>query len=92
MTTNDGIPKPVNSAPCTKPMTMPAMMPTAMAGIGAHPCLTLSTATIAAHRPLTAPIDRSISPSSNTNTTPTEIRPTAVICRNRFVRLIAVRK
>ena len=47
---------------------------------------------IDAHRPLTAPTERSISPRSRTRTTPTEIRPTAVICSTRFVRLTAVRK
>jgi hypothetical protein len=41
--------------------------------------LTESTAITAAHTPLTAPTDRSISPSSRTSTTPTEIRPMAVI-------------
>jgi len=54
--------------------------------------LTLSTAVTAAARPLTAPTDRSISPSSSTSTTPTEIVPMAAIWRVRLVRLIAVRK
>ena len=47
---------------------------------------------MAAHRPLTAPTDRSISPSSSTYTMPTLIRPTAVICSIRLVRLVDVRK
>src|SRR3954467_1146017 len=46
---------------------------------------------IDAPRPLTAPTDRSISPSRSTSTTPTEISPTPVIWRIRFVRLPAVR-
>ncbi len=46
---------------------------------------------MAAHRPLTAPTDRSISPSSSTYTMPTLIRPTAVIWSIRLVRLAADR-
>src|SRR5215211_3575149 len=59
---------------------------------GDQPCFTVSTAITAAHRPLTAPTERSISPSSSTSTTPTEISPTAVIWRTRLVRLVAERK
>ena len=71
---------------------MPVSTAAAMARYGFQPCFTLSTAITAAARPLTAPTDRSISPSSSTYTTPTEIRPTAVICSIRLVRLTAVRK
>ena len=46
-----------------------------MARSAFQPCLTLSTAITPAASPLTAPTERSISPSSRTNTTPTEIVP-----------------
>ena len=45
-----------------------------------------------AARPLTAPIERSISPSSSTSTTPIEIVAVAAICSVRFERLTALRK
>ena len=92
MTTNDGMPKLVKSAPCATPIAIPHSTPAAIARYGSQPCLTLSTAITAAARPLTAPTERSISPSSSTYTTPTEIRPTAVIWSIRLVRLTAVRK
>src|SRR3954463_9449379 len=41
--------------------------------------------------PATAPTDRSISPSSSTRTTPTEIVPMAAICSVRLTRFCAVR-
>ena len=47
---------------------------------------------IAAHRPLTAPTDRSISPSSRMSTTPTDTVPIGAICSARFVRFAEVRK
>ena len=42
-----------------------------------QPCWTFITAMSADATPLTAPTDRSISPSSSTNTTPTEMSPVA---------------
>ena len=47
---------------------------------------------IAAHRPLTAPTERSISPSSSTSTMPIETSPTAVIWSTRFDRLTELMK
>ena len=47
---------------------------------------------MAAQKPLTAPTDRSISPSSKTIVTPTEIVPTGTIWIIRLVRLTGVRK
>ena len=82
----------MNTEPWNSPIAVPANTPAAIARYGAQPCLTLSTAMIAAHRPLTAPTERSISPSSSTSTTPIEISPTAVIWSTRLVRLTAVRK
>ena len=46
----------------------------------------------AAARPLTAPTERSISPSRSTKTIPIEISPTAVIWSIRLVRFSAERK
>ena len=54
---------------------MPTRTPAAIARYGFQPCLTLSTAMTAAARPLTAPTERSISPSRSTKTMPIEIRP-----------------
>ena len=73
-------------------MLAPTPTPAMIAGTGAQPCLTLSTATIAAQTPDTAPTDRSISPSSRTSTTPTEISATAVICSDRLTMLVELRK
>ena len=92
VTTKDGMPKRVKRAPWSAPIATPATMAAAIAVYGLHPCWTFSTAITAAARPLTAPTDRSISPSRRTKTTPTEIRPTAVIWRKRLVRFSAVRK
>ena len=92
MTTNDGTPKPENNMPWSMPMVAPASTPAPIARYGFQPCLTLSTPMMAAHRPLTAPTDRSISPSSSTYTIPMLIRPTAVICSIRLVRFAADRK
>jgi hypothetical protein len=56
------------------------------------PSLTFSTAITAAHRPLTTPADRSISPRSRIRTTPIEMVPTAAICKVRLTRLNESRK
>ena len=92
MTTNDGTPKRVTKKPLSRPIAAPVARPAQIAGTGPQPCLTLSTAMTAAARPLTAPTDRSISPSSRISTMPIEIVPTAAICSTRFVRLNDVRK
>jgi hypothetical protein len=73
-------------------MAAPAASPIRMASQPATPWSTLSTATTAAVTPLTAPTDRSISPSSSTSTTPREIVPVAASCSTRLVRLPGVRK
>jgi hypothetical protein len=92
VTTNEGTAKRVNTVPWKSPITIPAATPAAIARYGDHPFFTFSTATIAAHRPLTAPTERSISPSSSTSTTPIDTRPTAVICSTRLERLTELRK
>ena len=48
MTTNDGMPKPVKSAPWTTPIAIPHKTPAAIARYGSQPCLTFSTAITAA--------------------------------------------
>jgi hypothetical protein len=78
VTTNDGMPKKVLKKPLINPIAVPASRPTRIASAGDQPCWTVSTAMIPAHRPLTAPIERSISPSSRTSTTPIEMIPMAV--------------
>ena len=54
--------------------------------------MTDRTAITAAASPLTAPTERSISPSSSTSTTPIEIVATAAIWSVRLERLTALRK
>ena len=92
VTTKDGTPKRVNTEPWNSPIAVPAATPAAIARYGDQPCFTLSTAMIAAHRPLTAPTERSISPSSSTSTMPIETSPTAVIWSTRLDRLTELMK
>jgi hypothetical protein len=92
VTTKLGIPNFVEMKPWNIPIAVPHAIARRTAVTGDQPCLTLSTAAIEAHRPETAPTDRSISPSSRTSTTPTEIRPTAVIWSERLTMLTADRK
>ena len=92
VTTKDGTAKRVNTEPWKSPIAVPANTPAAIARYGDQPCFTFSTAMIAAHRPLTAPTDRSISPSSSTSTMPIETSPTAVVWSTRFDRLTELRK
>ena len=87
MTTNDGTRSLVIHAPWNAPMARPTAIAAAIDGHAVQPCLTLSTAIDAAANPLTAPTERSISPSSRTSTMPTEIVPMAAICSMRLVRL-----
>ena len=89
---NDGTPNEENSAPWSTPIAIPSATAAAIARYGFHPCWTFKTAMSADVTPLTAPTDRSISPRSSTNTTPTEMSPVAVTCRSRLVRLTAERK
>ncbi len=92
VTTNDGIPKKVTMNPLKRPISVPTRSPATIASAGSRPSFTLTTAITDAASPLTAPTERSISPSSNTSTTPIEIVATAAICRVRFERLTALRK
>ena len=92
VTTNEGIPNVVTMKPVKSPIAAPVASPATIASSGDHPCWTLSTAITEAASPLTAPTERSISPSSSTRTTPIEIVATPVIWSTRFERLTAVRK
>ena len=62
-------------------MTAPASMAAAIATSAGQPLLTMTTARIAADRPLTEPTERSISPSSRTSTMPSAMMPVAALCR-----------
>ena len=91
VTTNDGTPNRVTMKPLNAPIATPTASPAPIPRTGAQPCWTLSTAITPAARPLTAPTERSISPSSRTSTTPIEIVAVAAICRVRLERLTADR-
>ena len=94
VTTKLGTPIFANQKPCSKPMAAPA--PSAAASATAVdvwlPSGTKSVAAITPPMPLTKPIDRSISPSSRTNTTPMPMTMTADACAMRLTKLPAVRK
>ena len=77
VTTKDGIPKVVTMKPLNIPIAQPTARPARIASPGSSPSLTDRTAMTAAARPLTAPTERSISPSRSTRTTPIEIVATA---------------
>jgi len=94
VTMNDGIPTFANRMPCSVPMAAPAAIAATMAtntdvwlpsGIS-------SSAVMTPPMPLTKPIDRSISPSSSTNTTPMPMIAYGAICTTRFTKFPAVRK
>jgi len=92
VTTNDGIPKAVTMNPLKSPIARPTPSPAKIPRSGGKPCWTLRTAITPAASPLTAPTERSISPSSRTSTTPIEIVAVAAICSVRLERLTAERK
>ena len=92
VTTNDGMPKRVNQLPWNTPTSVPVKTPASTASGAGTFMFTDSTAITAAHSPLTMPTERSISPSSRTSTTPTEMVPTAAIWIDRFTRLNESRK
>src|SRR5690625_7312664 len=68
-------------------MRLPARMAAAIAAAIGHPCFTNDTASIDAASPLTEPTERSISPTSNTHTTPSAITPTADDSINKLLKL-----
>ncbi|CAM5558595.1 hypothetical protein STANM309S_06514 [Streptomyces tanashiensis] len=75
MTTNAGTPTFAKKKPWMSPTAAPPTRATSSASHWFMPFRTLSTAKMAAHRPLTDPTERSISPSSRTKTIPTAIMP-----------------
>src|SRR5664280_2751648 len=62
VTTKAGTPKRVKTNPWKAPIAAPASKASSTAVTAPYPCLTFSTTMIEAHRPLTDPTDRSISP------------------------------
>ena len=75
VTTKDGIPIFVMSRPCSVPIAAPAATAMMIAGTApiALPSSSSSSAVMTPATPLTKPTDRSISPSSSTNTRPMPI-------------------
>ena len=75
MTTKEGMPTFVMSSPWNVPIARPAATAMMIAGIApiALPSSSSSSAVMTPATPLTKPTDRSISPSSRTNTTPMPI-------------------
>ncbi len=92
VTTNDGMPTLATSEPSTVPMITPVRMAAATQTYQGRPALARVTASTAAQTPLAKPADRSISPSSSTNTRPMAMSVTAAPCVNRLAKLIAVTK
>ncbi len=92
VTTKAGTPTLAKNTPWIRPTTAPPTRAESRATHWLTPWVTFSTAKIAAHRPLTEPTERSISPSSSTNTTPIAIMPVPTICCDRLERFWADRK
>ena len=95
VTTKEGTPSFVMITPCSRPMPMPAASATTSAA-GQPNTLWLSgkvsRATSTPATPLTKPTDRSISPSSSTNTIPMPMVAKAAAWTMRLTKLPAVRK
>ncbi len=92
VTTKAGTPTLAKKMPWIAPTTAPPTRAVSSATHSLTPLLTFSTAKIAAHRPLTEPTERSISPSSSTKTIPIAIMPVPTICWDRLERFWADRK
>jgi len=89
---NAGIRKRVIIKPLKSPMKAPSASAMSTASTDGTPRLTTSTAITEAQKPLTAPTERSIHPSSRMSTTPIEMVATAACCSMRLVRLPGLRK
>ncbi len=92
VTTKAGTPTLAKNRPWIRPTIAPPATAATRATHWLTPWVTLSTAKIAAQSPLTEPTERSISPSSSTNTTPMAIMPVPTICWERLDRFWADRK
>jgi len=95
VTTNDGTPMIATKLPWKRPIsavTITAMTIATIPFASKLPSGNVSFATTTPAMPDTYPIERSISPSSRTKTTPMAIVVTPAICTIRFVKLPAVRK
>ena len=89
VTTNDGMRTFATSVPSANPMTTPVTIDTSTARYHGQWLLVSSSARTAAHTPLVNPADRSISPSSRTNTRPMAMMITWAPWVNRLAKLIA---
>ncbi len=74
------------------PATVPVRMASTKASTSFMPWVMFSTAKVAPATPEREPTDRSISPSSRTNTMPTAIMPVPTMATEMSERLPAVRK
>ena len=70
VTTKDGMPRRATRTPMSRPITVPVSRPRTSATGHAMPHDAMATASTAAAVPAVKPADRSISPSSRTNTSP----------------------
>ena len=93
VTTNEGTPILATKKPCISPIAAPVPSAATIASqVGTFLPGSSSTAATTPPMPLTYPIERSISPSSSTNTMPMPMIVIAAIWANRFTKLSAVRK
>ncbi len=91
VTTKDGIPIFATSSPIRVPITAPVTSAATMDRYHGQLCSVSRTARTAAHTPLAYPADRSISPSSRTNTSPIAMAITAAPWASRLAKLTADR-
>jgi hypothetical protein len=91
VTTNDGIPSLATSVPMAVPMARPVSRETATASGHDQPQSVSRVASTAAQTPLANPADRSISPSSRTNTRPMAITTMGAPWVSRLAKLPSLR-
>ena len=89
VTTNDGIPTRATSEPMAVPMSRPTARATSTARGHDQPQSVSRVASTAAQTPLVNPADRSISPSSRTNTSPMAITVMGAPWVSRLAKLPA---
>ena len=89
VTTNDGIPTRATSVPMVVPMSRPTSRAAATPSGHDQPQSVSTVASTAAQTPLVNPADRSISPSSRTNTSPMAITVMGAPWVSRLAKLPA---
>ncbi|GEL45095.1 hypothetical protein CHO01_02110 [Cellulomonas hominis] len=87
--TNDGMPTRATSRPMSVPITTPVSSVTASEAYQGQPKSVSVVARMAPQTPDANPADRSIAPSSSTNTRPMPMVTTTAPCWNRFATLSA---